>query len=193
VRWRTRACAPRPAGTRPLADWDRTAFYGPSRFRYDAEHDVYHCPQGHPLHPATVRSATNIVIYRADPATCNACPVKTACTTSDRGRTIQRSAHAAFVDRVQTYQGTEAYQKAIRKRRVWVEPLFGEAKQWHGLEQFRLRGLPKVTSEALLVAAGQNLKRLLSCRGWGRRPFPGGAAGLRLVSATPRLLRHGDC
>jgi transposase len=167
----------------PLADWDRTAFYGPSRFQYDAEQDVYHCPEGHPLHPATVRSAKNIVIYRADPATCNACPVKTACTTSDRGRTIQRGVHAAFVERVQTYQATEAYQKAIRKRRVWVEPLFGEAKQWHGLAQFRLRGLPKVNSEALLIATGQNLKRLLSWRGWGRRPFPGGVTGVRLRAA----------
>jgi hypothetical protein len=69
-----------------------------------------------------------------------------------------------------------------------VEPLFGEAKQWHGLEQFRLRGLPKVNSEAFLIAAGQNLKRLLGWRGWGRRPFPSGAAGMRLrtaVSAPP--------
>jgi transposase len=169
----------------PLADWDRTAFYGPSRFQYDTQHDVYQCPAGHPLHPATVRSATNVVIYRADPATCNTCPVKAACTTSERGRTIQRAAQATFVERVQTYQDSTAYQKAIRKRGVWVEPLFGEAKQWHGLRQFRLRRLPKVNSEALLVAAGQNLKRLLSWRGWGRRPFPGGAAGLLLASATP--------
>jgi hypothetical protein len=164
----------------PLADWDRTTFSGPARFQYDAEQDVYRCPEGHPLHPATVRSAKHVVIYRADPATGNACPVKAACTSSDRGRTIQRGAQAAFVEQVQTYQHTEPYQKAIRKRRVWVEPLFGEAKQWHGLAQFRLRGVPKVNSEALLIGAGQNLKRLLSWRGWRRRPFPGGAAGIRV-------------
>jgi hypothetical protein len=85
----------------PLADWDRTAFSGPSRFQDDAEQDVDHCPAGHPQHPATVRAAKHIVIYRADPATCNACPVKTAWTRSDRGRTIQRGVHAAFVERVQ--------------------------------------------------------------------------------------------
>ena len=68
---------------------------------------------------------------------------------------------------------TEPYAKARRKRQVWVEPLFAEAKDWHGLRRFRLRGLEKVNSEALLIAAGQNLKRLLSGRwGWGRRPFP---------------------
>ena len=73
---------------------------------------------------------------------------------------------------------TSAYEKALRQRRVWVEPLFGEAKDGHGLRRFRLRGLPKVNSAALLRAAGQNLKRLLRKRGWGRRPWPGGAAEL---------------
>ena len=52
--------------------------------------------------------------------------------------------------------------KAMRKRPVWVEPLLGEAKEWHGLRRFRLRGLEHVNIEALLTAAGQNLKRLLS-------------------------------
>jgi len=33
-----------------------------------------------------------------------------------------------------------------------------------------------VNSEALLTAAGLNLKRLLKARGWGRRLCPSGAA-----------------
>src|SRR5262249_17773892 len=52
-----------------------------------------------------------------------------------------------------------------------------EAKGWHGLRRFRLRRLRKVNGEALLTATGQNLKRLLSKRGRGRRPYPSGAAG----------------
>jgi Transposase DDE domain len=43
-----------------------------------------------------------------------------------------------------------------------VEPLFGEAKEWHGLGRFRLRRLEKVNSEALMTASGQNVKRLLA-------------------------------
>ncbi len=53
-----------------------------------------------------------------------------------------------------------------------MEPLFAEAKDWHGLRRFRLRLLWRVNIEALRIAAGQNLKRLLKRRGWGRRPFP---------------------
>jgi hypothetical protein len=32
--------------------------------------------------------------------------------------------------------------------------------------------------EALVIASGQNLKRLLQKRGWGRRPFPAQAMAL---------------
>jgi hypothetical protein len=53
-----------------------------------------------------------------------------------------------------------------------VEPLFAEAKDWHGMRRFRLRLLWLVNIEALRIAAGQNLKRLLKKRGWGGRPFP---------------------
>lgn len=56
--------------------------------------------------------------------------------------------------------------------------MFAEGKQWHGLTRFRLRGLKRVNIEALLIATGQNLKRLLSKRGWGGRHWPGGAAGV---------------
>src|SRR5437879_4527634 len=40
------------------------------------------------------------------------------------------------------------------------------------MRRFRLRQLWRVNGEALMRAAGQNLKRLLKKRGWGRRPFP---------------------
>jgi hypothetical protein len=44
---------------------------------------------------------------------------------------------------------------------MWVEPLFGEAKEFHNLRRFRLRRLRKVNIEGAMVTAGQNLKRLI--------------------------------
>ncbi len=38
------------------------------------------------------------------------------------------------------------------------------------MRRFRLRGLKKVNMEGLFIAAGQNLKRLLSATGWGGAP-----------------------
>ena len=75
-----------------------------------------------------------------------------------------------FLDQVRAYQPTEPYQKAVRKRSVWVEPLFAEGKDWHGMRRLRLRRLERVNGEALLRAAGQNLKRLLHTRAWKHRP-----------------------
>ncbi len=86
---------------------------------------------------------------------------------------------------MRAYQETEAYKKARRKRQVWVESLFAEAKDWHGLRPFRLRRLWRVNVQVLLTATGQNLKRLLSRQGWGRRPFPGGALGVTSRLPTP--------
>ena len=172
----------------PLADWDRTPYYGPSQFTYDAERDEYRCPRGQPLRRYTAKYTEEVVVYRAAAETCNACPVKAQCTASDRGRTVQRSFHEAYLERVQAYHETAAYRKAMRKRQVWVEPLFGEAKLWHGLRQFRLRGLDNVNIEGLLIAAGQNLKRWLAATGWGRRHSPAGS----LAAAAPAR-RPGFC
>jgi len=63
---------------------------------------------------------------------------------------------------VRGYGDTEPYRKALRKRQVWVEPLFDEAEDWHGSRKFRLRRLEKVNAEALLIPAGQNIKRPLT-------------------------------
>jgi hypothetical protein len=92
---------------------------------------------------------------------CNACPVKNKCTGSKSGRHIFRSFFQEYLDKAETYRQTEAYLKAMRKRSVWIEPLFGEAKEFHGLRRFRLRRLRKVNIEDVMVAAGQNLKRLI--------------------------------
>jgi transposase len=160
----------------PLRNFeDSRGGFGKQRFTYEAEADQYRCPQGEVLRLRASYDRGRMNYYRANPATCNGCALKSQCTTSEHGREVGRSYDEEYVERVRAYQSTAAYQKALGKRQVWVEPLFGEAKQWHGLERFRLRGLEKVNSESLLIAAGQNLKRLLVKWGWGRRPGPNGA------------------
>jgi hypothetical protein len=162
----------------PLPDFDqRTPFYGKQAFRYDAERDVYICPNDAILPLRTYAYTEREKRYQADATTCNACPLKSRCTTSDQGRLIKRNFDEEYVERVRAYHPTEPYQKAMSKRSVWVEPLFAEGKDWHGMRRFRLRLLWRVNCEALMRAAGQNLKRLLKKRGWGRRPWPEGAVG----------------
>ena len=122
-----------------------------------------------------------------------------------RARTAGRSSRyydEGYVDRVRSYRGTFPYEKALRKRRVWVEPMFAEAKDWHGLRRFRLRGLEKVNVEALLIASGQNIKRLVTAQQRGPRklaqavalrpPDPVGRCRPHLTGRRPlRILNRG--
>ncbi len=169
----------------PLPDFDqRTPYYGASRFTYDPERDEYRCPEGQVLRRRKAKYTEGVMVYRAEAAICNACPLKAACTESSQGRQVHRSLYAEYLHRVRAYHQTPAYGKAMAKRKAWVEPLFREAKDWHGLERFRLRGLWKVSAEALLIATGQNLKRLQRKRGWGRQPWPNGAPEAPLAPWT---------
>jgi transposase len=169
----------------------RAGMFGEQDFVYDAAADAYRCPGDQTLRFISHCQSTQRRIYAAPPTACASCVLRLQCTSSKRGRRIGRHLNEEYVDRVRRHHATEAYARAMRKRQVWVEPLFAEAKAWHGLHRFRLRGLERVNGEALLIAAGQNLKRLLSRSGWGRRPFPSGATGVvlpaRSLLLTPAL------
>src|SRR5947207_5688894 len=57
----------------------------------------------------------------------------------------------------------------MNKRQVWVEPLFAEAKDWHGMRRFRLRRRWRVNGEAYickyptLFCLLRNLKETFGC------------------------------
>jgi transposase len=169
----------------PDADARRTGF-AQQNFPYEASADQFRCPQGTIVARRQAKEERAIVVYQAPAAVCNGCPCKADCTPSDAGRAVQRHVDEAYRDRVRAYHATAAYRKAIRKRAVWVEPLFAEAKLWHRFLRFRLRTLQRVNIEAQLVATGQNLKRLLNKGTWGRRPWPAGGVGIAITVAMAR-------
>jgi hypothetical protein len=105
----------------------RTEFFSSKEFQYDAERDVYVCPAGKELHFAPWHSTERQLRYRAHAKDCNHCPFKAQCTTSTQGRSLCRSVDEACLERVRAYQPTEPYKKALRKRQVWVEPLFARS------------------------------------------------------------------
>ncbi len=121
----------------------RPGLFGEQDFRYDPAADSYHCPSGERLRFLSQSNATQRRIYQAPASACAACALRAQCTTSSRGRRVSRTRDEASLERVRGYHSTEPYAKAMRKRQVWVEPLFAEAKAWHGLRRFRL--LPALT------------------------------------------------
>ena len=89
------------------------------------------------------------------------CALKAQCTTSDNGRRVERNFDEEYLDTVRSYMTTEPYKKALRKRKVWVEPLFGEGKQWHGMERFRLKS---VSTKSLCMVTDDSVDFLKGCR-----------------------------
>lgn len=157
----------------PRVDYSKgKKYYTADQFRFDADQDVYYCPQGHPMKRQGKNRTNRSIRYRGQTKVCAMCPVRSECTTSKRGRSVDRSFFQADLDRAATLRETSLYGKAMNKRKVWVEPLFGEGKQWHGLARFRLRRLWRVNIEALLIASGQNIKRLLKPRYHHQHPEP---------------------
>ena len=59
----------------PLPDFDqRTDFFGQRDFRYDAERDVYLCPNKAELHLLPSGCTDHYLQYRAKASVCNTCP-----------------------------------------------------------------------------------------------------------------------
>jgi IS5 family transposase len=137
----------------PIPDLSkRNDFYPAEDFYYDPVNNQYICPQGHPLPLWSRRKSEEMFVYRSDKKLCNACPIKSKCTKSKSGRHIFRSFYQEYVEKVKTYHPTPEYQKTMSKRAFWVKPLFGEAKDFHRLRRFRLRGLLKVNIEGVMIA-----------------------------------------
>lgn len=109
--------------------------FGRDDFFYDAQKDLYICPAGEPLRALGKKANKNhvgrVTTYRAKASSCKARQLRERCTSNKAGRNLRRGPLEGYVDRVRAYRGTETYEKALRKRAVWVEPLFGEAKEWH--------------------------------------------------------------
>jgi hypothetical protein len=72
------------------AHFERARCYGEDGFRYDADADHYHCPQGERLALHLIDPHEKVAVYRAPAATCTGCPTKAHCTPHDEGRHIYR-------------------------------------------------------------------------------------------------------
>lgn len=175
----------------PVIDytWGKRSLFRKDDFTYDRERDVYWCPAGEILRNTGARSKLELTRYVAAPEVCNACLLKNRCTEGKSGRAVNRNFDEEYFERVKGYYKLEAYKKAMRKRKVWIEPLFGEAKQWHDMERMRLRMLERVNCEILITASGQNIKRLLTFG--SREPRrPAQVAALRPPKRPPLRLDH---
>lgn len=128
-------------------------------FAFDAEHDVYICPEGKTLRTTGRVFAGNTLYYRASTFDCERCRLKPRCCPKAPVRRIPRDVNEAARDHARALMGTEPFLQSGRERKK-IEALFGDVKRNLGLTRLRLRSLSGAKDEFLLAATVQNLKRL---------------------------------
>jgi transposase len=134
-------------------------FY-PQAFEYDESADSYRCPAGKVLQYETEerQGASVRRRYRAKSSDCRGCPFQAQCCPgTKRGRSGVRSEATPELVAFQAKMETPEAQAIYKQRAGVAEFPNAWIKDKIGLRQFRLRGLVKVTLEALWACLAYNI------------------------------------
>ncbi|MDQ7781176.1 MAG: IS1182 family transposase, partial [Planctomycetota bacterium] len=156
--------------------------FGKEQFTYLPEDDVYLCPTGQRLSPGTRKARRGFREYKAAQTACQPCPRREACLTGHSARTIQRATDEAYVERIRP--GPIGRRGAMRRRKAVMEGSFADAKERYGHRRSRWRGLNKMQMQSYLVAAVQNLGKLLK---FGPKPAAEARQFSRPMIAPPTI------
>ncbi|MBC2283627.1 transposase, partial [Listeria booriae] len=107
---------------------------------------------------------------------CSDCPLRTQCTTAKSGKNRKIFYNPVWEElkhRARQSLTSETTATIYRQRKIDVEPVFGHVKALLGFTRFRLRGLPKVATEANLYFMANNMRKLarLACL-YGKNTYP---------------------
>lgn len=92
---------------------------------------------------------------------CADCPLRSQCTNSDAGRSIEVNKHEAVLQRARRRQQTPEWKADYQATRPKVERKLGHlTRRRHGGRRARVRGTAKVDADFNLLAAAANLARL---------------------------------
>lgn len=138
----------------------KQGLFGKSKFSYDAQQDVYHCPGNQELtyRFSTFELGRGLRYYRAN--NCNSCALKKQCTRNKANRTITREDNEHLMEAMA--QRMKAQPEKFKLRKTLAEHPFGTIKRAMGYTHFLLKGLEKVRTEWSLITLAYNLKRVLN-------------------------------
>jgi len=144
---------------------EKKGIFNRSRFKYDADRDVYICPANQVL-PYRFTSLEHGMMqkrYWAHAPTCQACELKPQCPNSKLSRRITRWEHQDEIDHLDDLMASMPESMLIRKQTV--EHPFGTIKSWMGSTHFLTRVFRNVRTEMNLHVLAYNLKRMMSIHG----------------------------
>jgi len=127
-------------------------------FTYDAERDLYTCPNGCPLKTSGTVHDGRVRNYLSHPGDCRTCELKARCTRAPFKK-IARDINEEAREHARSLKGTPEFEQSSNQRKK-VEMRFAHLKVHHRFERMRLRGLTGARDEFHLAAIVQNLKTL---------------------------------
>lgn len=130
------------------------------KFTYHAETDTYECPNGQIItYNTTDREGYRH--YKSNAKECAKCPLLKQCTRGkNHQKTITRHVWEEYKEKVRENRLSRSGKMLYKKRKETIERSFADAKELHGFRYCRLRGIKKVTEQALMTAASQNIKKI---------------------------------
>lgn len=143
--------------TRPKT---KEGFMRKHEYVYDEHFDCYICPQGETLTYSTT-TKEGYRQYKSDPSKCVNCPLLEQCTQSqNHQKLLQRHVREVYVEEAEHLRHSKDVKEIYARRKETIERVFADAKEKHGMRWTTLRGLKKLSMQAMLTFAAMNLKKL---------------------------------
>ena len=143
--------------TRPKT---KNGFLRKMEFVYDEHFDSYLCPEGQELKYRTT-TKEGYRQYSSNPLQCVDCPLLSQCTQSQsHQKFIHRHVWEEYMEEAEHLRHTEENKMIYAKRKETIERVFADAKEKHGMRWTTLRGLKKLSMQAMLTFAAMNLKKM---------------------------------
>ncbi|MDO9592203.1 MAG: IS1182 family transposase [Erysipelotrichaceae bacterium] len=147
--------------------------YCVANFLYNKEDDTYACPEHHTLSTNgswyvknSGKHRTNIRVKHYKTKDCKSCQKLNECTknTRGRGRVIERSEYAAYVE--QNRINVENNKNAYKRRQAIVEHPYGTIKrQWGFSYILTKQGKARASADVGLMFTAYNLRRIINILG----------------------------
>lgn len=140
---------------------DEDSPFHKKNFTYDAKNNVYVCPDNKRLffrRRRREKSGAMCSVYQCREY--RGCQYAGVCTTNRDGREIRICDNAGVLYRMRHKLDTAEGKQIYRRRKVIVEPVFGNIKHNLGFREFLLRGLKKVKGEFALIAIAHNILKI---------------------------------
>jgi transposase len=144
--------------------------FNKEQFKYNKNTDQYTCPEGNQLrYLGFTGGGLNKTCYRAKAKICRRCRYfgeeAGKCTKSKSGRKIIRLVDEELKEQTEASYASQQGQEIYKLRKQKVELPFGHLKRNLRVNQFMLRGKPKVNAEVAILATCFNITRMISILG----------------------------